>query len=140
METVRFFRGPSNRIDMEVTPFKDGCIYFTPDSGDLYIDAVVEEENRRIHINPTGGAGSKYFEKTLTVNGWSGSSQNVIIEGLKAKQNGVVGISQSVSDVELEDAGNAALFVSGQADGYFTVSFNGEKPTCDIPITVILLE
>lgn len=138
MEAVRFFRGPSDRIDLSVTPFTDGCIYFTPDSGNLYIDALVEGQQKRILINPQG-IESKFFDTTLTVLGWENGRQNVSIEGLKAKQNGVVGLSQDVSGVELEAAGNAGLYVCGQADGYFTVSFSGEKPTCDIPITVILV-
>ena len=92
---------------------------------------------------PSGGAGggaSRFENAVLTVAGWVDNRQTVEIEGLTVLQNGVVGLSQDVSVAELEAAGNAGLYVSGQADGSFNISYTGDKPTCDIPITVILFD
>ena len=86
---------------------------------------------------PSGGA-SRSENAVLTVTGWVGNTQTVAIDGLTVSQNGIVGLSQSVSVAELEAAGNAGLYVSGQADGSFNISFAGDRPMCDIPIAVIL--
>ncbi len=99
------------------------------------------------HVNsewkawPCSGAedgASKAFNSVLTASGWVDNKQVVKIEGLEATQNGVVGLSQNVSLAELEAASSASIYVSGQAEGSFTLSLGGDKPTCDIPITVIL--
>lgn len=88
----------------------------------------------------SAGAVSRSIEATLTVSGWTNNQQVVSIDGLSAEQNGIVGLSQSISAVELEAAGAAAMYACAQADGSFTIALGGDKPTCDIPITVILLD
>ena len=65
--------------------------------------------------------------------------QTVAIEGMTADTDGVVGISQLISDAELEAVKSAELYVCGQGDGTLTIAAFGDVPTCDIPIVVILL-
>ena len=60
-------------------------------------------------------------------------------DGMTADTDGVVGISQLISDAELEAVKSAELYVCGQGDGTLTIAAFGDVPTCDIPIVVILL-
>ena len=83
---------------------------------------------------------SRSVNATLTVAGWENNRQIVEIEGLTANQNGVVGLSQDISTAERETVASAELDICGQADGSFTVAYGGDKPTYDIPITLILLD
>lgn len=89
---------------------------------------------------PSGisGGGTKAYSAILAVNKWVDNQQVMRVEGLSATQNGVIGLSQDVSAVEIESAGNACMYVSDQEDGALTISLGGDKPTCDIPVTLIL--
>jgi len=86
------------------------------------------------------GKVSRSVDTTLTVAGWENNRQVVNIDGLTATQNGVVGLSQDISTAERETVAGAELYVCGQADGSFTIAYGGDKPTYDIPITIILLD
>lgn len=77
--------------------------------------------------------------KTLLSGGWSSGEQTLQISGVTAESNGVIGLSQSVSDAEMEAAKNAELYVCGQGTGTITIAAYGETPTRDIPVVVILL-
>ena len=80
------------------------------------------------------------FRSTLAVSNWTNNRQVIAVDGLTADQNGVVGLSQDVSTAERETVASAELYVCGQADGSFTIAYGGDKPTYDIPITLILLD
>lgn len=82
---------------------------------------------------------SRSVDVTLTVTKWKNNRQVVEIEGLTANQNGVVGLSQDISMAKRETAVSAELYICDQVDGSFTVAYSGDKPTYDIPITLILL-
>ena len=51
MAIFKILKGASSRIDTDITPFKEGYAYFTPDDGGFYIDAVVDDSDKRIRIN-----------------------------------------------------------------------------------------
>lgn len=53
MSLFKILRGDSSRISPAVTPFRDGYAYFTPDDGRFYIDAIVNNTNNRVCINPS---------------------------------------------------------------------------------------
>jgi len=112
--------------------------YFIKDTGALW------RYNNGVWLEwpSSGEAGkvSKAINTTLTVAGWVNGSQIVTVNGLKADQNGIVGMSQDISTAEREAVAAAELYVCGQANGSFTVGLGGDKPTCDIPITLILLD
>lgn len=110
--------------------------YFVKDTGSLwrYMDGTWLEWP----CSGSKGAIINYVEKTLTAAGWSNSQQVVSVDGLSAEQNGVVGLSQKISASEYEAAGSASMYVCGQADGSLTIALGGDKPTCDIPIALIL--
>lgn len=78
----------------------------------------------------------------LSVSAWSEDSpysQTISIDGLTAEQNGMITIGQNITTEQLEDVVAADMRISGQVDGAFTVTAYGDKPTRDIPVTIILL-
>lgn len=76
---------------------------------------------------------------TLTAAGWASGQQTLTIAGLGSTQNGVIGLSQSITDEQLSAASEAEMYICGQAAGSVTIAANGAVPTCDIPVVVILL-
>lgn len=139
MALFKILKGDSSRISTDVTPFHDGYAYFTPDDGGFYIDSEDNGEQKRHRINPVNSSGSTAVFATLLSGGWSSGEQTLQISGVTAESNGVIGLSQSVSDAEMEAAKNAELYVCGQGTGTITIAAYGETPTRDIPVVVILL-
>lgn len=139
MALFKILKGDSSRISTDVTPFHDGYAYFTPDDGGFYIDSEDNGEQKRHRINPVNSSGSTAVSSTLLSGGWSSGEQTLQISGVTAESNGVIGLSQSVSDAEMEAAKNAELYVCGQGTGTITIAAYGETPTRDIPVVVILL-
>lgn len=124
---------------MDITPFHEGWCYFTSDDGKFYIDSIVGSNNKRICINPDSKGGSVAVNGTLTKNGWVNGQQTLQVSGLKANQNGIIGIAQNITDSQMEAAKLAELYVSSQAEGALTVSAFGEVPKTDIPVVTILM-
>lgn len=104
MALFKILKGDSSRISTDVTPFHDGYAYFTPDDGGFYIDSEDNGEQKRHRINPVNSSGSTAVSATLLSGGWSSGEQTLQISGVTAESNGVIGLSQSVSDAEMEAA------------------------------------
>lgn len=141
MSLFKILRGSSSRIDTATTPFHDGYAYFTPDDGGFYIDAEDSGEQKRIRINPANGGGDPTLIVTtvLSASNWSGTGrQTVAISGLGADQNGIVGISQNITDEQFNTLAEANLYVESQSEGEITIAATGSVPTCDIPIAVMM--
>ena len=134
MALFKILRGDSSRISTDITEFRDGFAYFTPDDAGFYIDAAVGSENKRIKV----GA-SKSVNATLLASAWSDGQQTVTIPELREDHNGTVALPQSCTLGQYEAARNASIMVTGQAKNSLTFTVNGDTPTIDIPITVILL-
>lgn len=140
MALFKILKGDSSRIDTSVTPFHDGYAYFTPDDGGFYIDSVENGEQKRIRVtSPNSGAESVAVYATLLASGWENSQQKIAVANLTATQNGVIGVTQNISDDQLSACGAAGLYVCNQEDGYLTIALSGETPSCDIPVVIILL-
>lgn len=140
----KILKGDSSRISTDITPFHDGWAYFTPDDGGFYIDSTdengVQSRVRVAGIGAIGGGNSVAYKRVLTVSGWVNNQQTVTIAELTADQNGVAGLAQDVSTAELEATEAAAIYTCGQEDGKLIFALGGDKPTCDIPIVIILLK
>ena len=141
MALFKILKGDSSRIDLNTTPFHDGYAYFTPDDGGFYIDAELDGIQKRIPVRTKGvGSGSsKAYSGTLLASGWNSGEQTLLFEDVNADSNGFVGISQAVSDAEMESAKAAELYVCGQSDGAVRIAAFGDIPTRDIPIMLILV-
>lgn len=141
MALFKILRGDSSRIDTRVTPFHDGYAYFTPDDGGFYIDSLEDGIQKRIRVTSPGSgcAESSAVYGTLLATGWVNSQQKIAVKGLKATQNGVIGVTQDITDEQLKACGDAGLYICHQEDGFLTIALNGDTPVVDIPVVVILL-
>ena len=96
--------------------------YFVKDTGKLWR----YNNGDWLDMTNSGGGGSRAVHITLATAVWGDSVQYVVsVEGLTA---------------EREAAASADMYVSDQTDGSFTITRGGDKPTRDIPITLILFE
>lgn len=86
---------------------------------------------------------SKAINATLPMSGWTDGSapysQVLIISGLKASQNGIISVSQNITSQQMEVVCAAGLNISSQSDGTITIVANGDRPTMDIPVTIMFL-
>lgn len=86
---------------------------------------------------------SKAIVMTLQANQWvrdgAISTQQLLVDGLTAEQNGVIGTTQDLTTLQLETVRAAGLYISDQGDGYLTIASDGDTPACDIPVLIILL-
>lgn len=84
------------------------------------------------------------IETVLKQSDWSSGStpyiQVLSIEGLTDKQNGVIGVSKRATGDQRAIAREAVLFIQSQDDGTLTIGADGDRPTADIPVTIILLD
>lgn len=89
MAQFNIVKGDSSRISTEITPFQDGRFYLTNDGG-LYVDTVVDGENKRIHLNPTTGGGSMSYARTFVTGDWTtGTSESTL--SVPASDHGLTG-------------------------------------------------
>lgn len=78
----------------------------------------------------------------LLMSAWSDDSpyvQTISVDSLTTEQNGIITIGQNITTEQLEDVIAADMRITNQADGTLTVTAYGDKPTRDIPVTIILL-
>lgn len=78
---------------------------------------------------------------TATAAGWSESApytQTVGITGMTADANAVVGLSSSATAAMREATRKALILCTAQANGSITLTADGEKPTIDISLAVII--
>lgn len=137
----KILQGDSSRISVDITPLHPGWCYFTQDDGRLYIDSADEDGSnpKRTCINPTTGGASKAVPGVLTKNGWVSGQQTLPVVGLTAEQNGVIGVTQNITDAQMEAAKGAEMYVCNQVNGALTVACFGDAPQIDIPVVTILL-
>lgn len=136
----KILQGDSSRISTDITPLHPGWCYFTSDDGKLYIDSQEEDgTQKRACINPDSSGTSKAVKGTLSKNGWVGGQQTLLVEGLTANHNGVIGVAQEITDSQMEAAKGAEMHVCDQTDGALTVAVFGEVPKIDIPVVTILM-
>lgn len=138
MAIFKILQGSSSRIDLKITPFHEGWAYFTPDNGGLYIDAVVNGEQKRIRINPNSAA-MEPVEGTLLATGWASGRQTLTVSGVTEKSNGIICLSSNISDTQMESAKNADMYVYSQGKDSITIAVSGEVPQTDIPVAAILI-
>ena len=105
----------------------------TEDSNMIKIDnALGEKANSSVAIYTT-----------LLASAWAGVNapftQELAVEGLTASQNGVIDVAHDATTLQREIAREAMLSVVRQADGTLIIAADGELPTSDIPVYIILL-
>lgn len=126
-------------------------LYVTDDSSEKFIDwrkSINSETNSNmtkidsILFKKAGKSSS--LSVTLCVDDWIGNespySQTVEVIGLKAEQNGTVSVAQTANKEQREAARAAMLSVTGQYDNEIIISADGDLPTIDIPVSIIMLD
>lgn len=106
----------------------------TSNSNMMKIDAALgEKANNSIVV-----------DATLFTSSWVGTvapyTQEILIEGLSATQNGVINVAHNATTEQREMVRRAMIFVTGQEDGKLIVTADGDLPTMDIPVQIILLD
>lgn len=80
---------------------------------------------------------------TLTSTNWIGESapytQTLTVEGITASCNGLVSLGQDVSLEVREATRDAMLSILNQDENSITIVADGDKPSIDIPITVVIV-
>lgn len=51
MNIFKILMGDSSHLDFETTPFCAGHVYLAKDTGGLYVDVVLDNQNKRICVN-----------------------------------------------------------------------------------------
>lgn len=85
---------------------------------------------------------STVVNTTLSASSWSGSSSPytyvLSVSGVTATNVNEINFSSSATDAQVEAYQNAMLKDGGQSNGKITLKATGDKPTVDIPITIIV--
>ena len=85
---------------------------------------------------------STVVDTTLSASSWSGSSApytyTLSVSGVTATNVNEINFSSSATDAQVEAYQNAMLKDGGQSSGKITLKATGDKPTVDIPITIIV--
>lgn len=76
---------------------------------------------------------------TLLAAHWTNRRQTLLIEEIKANQNGLVSMPHTVTSEQLEAIYKAGIYISAQTNGAITFTVSGHVPEIDIPIVIILL-
>lgn len=86
---------------------------------------------------------SRAISATLLATGWEGTAapftQELLVSGLTAEQNGTISIAHSATVEERDIVRKAMLTVVGQEAGKLIIAADGEMPVSDIPVYIILL-
>lgn len=82
------------------------------------------------------------IEAVLKADSWRGFTspftQVLEIDGLSANHNGSLAVSHSATIEQRDAVREALLVITKQEDGKLTVSADGELPSVDIPVFIIL--
>ena len=145
-----------------ICPIMPGQYLICTDSGDVYYDTgdnvrkhltdiidLATEEERLAVLAPLD---KFYFVKSTahfwrylngewvdSANAWQNAQQTISVSGLGVNQNGVVSVTQNISAQAMEAVRNGMLYACGQGEGTLTIAADGDVPTCDIPVVIILL-
>jgi hypothetical protein len=115
----------------------ENALYLTPDEAVDMSQYVTQEQLE------SKAEESEVKTATLLATNWTGSSapytQTVAITGITASSNGLVSLSQNTSLEEREAARNAMLSILNQDNNSVTIVADGDKPSIDIPITVVIV-
>jgi len=125
-------------------------LYVTDDSSEMVINVrkkiFGEKDSNMTKIDSVlaqKADTSRFINTILKASAWSGSDipamQVLVIDELKALQNGIINLSQDITSEQFEEACAAKLYVSGQEEGSLTISAACQIPSCDIPVTLILI-
>lgn len=83
---------------------------------------------------------STIVQGVLSSSGWSGNVQVLTVEGLAEDQNGTLALAQSATMEQRDAVRSAMLSITAQSAGSLTITADGDVPTVDIPVAILLLD
>lgn len=98
------------------------------------------QDSKWVDLTAVAEPVSKSVALTLTAAGWSSQKQTLSITGLGATQNGTLGLAQGITETQMQAAAQAGLYIDSQSEGKIVIGAKWTVPSCDIPITLILLD
>lgn len=124
MAQFNIVKGDSSRISTDITPFQEGRFYLTNDGG-LYVDAVVNGENKRIHLNPTTGV-TTFKGRTGAVTPQSGDYTAGMVGAMPTSGGTFTGAAYAANDTayttyKIRNAAIVSSVPSSMANG--TIAF-----------------
>ena len=125
-------------------------LYVTDDNSERFYDwrtkmnGITDSNMQKIDAAlGTKADASVCVDRVLYASSWHGDSspytQEILIDGLTASQNGSISVSTNATDEEWNSAIDAKLRVVEQKEGSLVVSSDGEKPTIDIHVSIIII-
>lgn len=66
--------------------------------------------------------------------------QKVTVAGIKTDTNGIIGLAETATATQREEAANAGLFKQSQGDGTITVAGTGDVPSVALPISILTVK
>lgn len=78
-------------------------------------------------------------QATLSSSDWSNKQQTVTVQGMTANANGFIGLDISATSTQREAARDALISLTGQATNSITVTADGDVPSVNIPINVLIM-
>lgn len=130
-------------------------LYITSDDTEKFLswrEMVAGESNSNMvkidsalaEMEQTKATHSNHVIAMLYASQWSGTSapytQEISVTGLTATQNGVISLGQNATAKQRAEARKALLSVVGQSEGMLRITADGEKPSANIPVLIILLD
>lgn len=125
-------------------------LYITDDNTERFLDWRTKmngaDDSNMTKIDTALGSKaskSRTVDSVLLAEAWSGSAptytQTISVSGLSAEQNGTISLPHTTTSAQRDAARAAILSVVGQSDGSLTIAADGDKPSIDIPVCIILL-
>lgn len=86
---------------------------------------------------------SNSISLVLTASSWAGDSapytQTLVADAVTDLTNGSISVAMSATAEQREAARDAMLSVTGQSAGRLSITADGDKPMCDIPVCIVLV-
>lgn len=86
---------------------------------------------------------SKVINITLNKDNWSSASpygQTITVEGVNSETVGVLDLSNTADKTAYDQAFYANITISEVSDNTIRFTANGEKPTVDLPLVLLITE
>ncbi len=81
------------------------------------------------------------YRTNLASSEWSSTkpySQTITVPNLDATQNGIISVANTATSLQREAARSAMLYIQSQSALSLVVAADGEKPSLNIPVEIIL--
>lgn len=147
---IKTVDGAGSGLDADLLDGQHGSYYYsaTQAASDLSaVNSTIDTLETKVDNNNTSitsevakkAAKSVTYSATATASKWSSKSQTITISGLTSSSNIVIGLSQSATEAQRDACRNAIMVPTAQTSSGFTLTCDGDVPTVNIPLTVLVV-